>query len=48
MISRDTVRNGVLMQHANIFALQFQRDMKECFRMVEEVFQLVACCSTDL
>ena len=35
--SRDTVRNGVVMQHSNSFSLQFQRDMKECFRMVEYV-----------
>ena len=30
----------VVMQNANIFALQFQRDMKECFRMVEDLFSV--------
>ena len=36
--ARETVKNGVVLPHANSFALQFQRDMKECYRMVGFLF----------
>ena len=40
--ARETVKNGVVLPHANSFALQFQRDMKECYRMVEDFYSVAS------
>ena len=36
------MKNGVVLPHGNSFALQFQRDMKECYRMVEDFYSVAS------